>query len=268
MRGLADPVEAGRREAAASGETVCKAPDPVAGAGARTITLLRVMTPGPAPATLRGDTPPHRPLAPIPGIRPHRPRDAAAWPACLWVSLSLVLAAASGLARAADAPVDRAAAHRAQLCSPSNPTGVGLRGDYFAGEAGRGRVLLSRTDETVDFDASLEWPSGLAGRPRSVRWSGWVKAPFAGKYRLEAEPANAVVVVGAEVLQGPGVKGGGSIELEPGRFYPIEVRLDRLPAPTASTRIALRWTAPHGARYVIPRNLLFLPTETVKAARP
>jgi hypothetical protein len=226
------------------------------------------MIPRPAPAPLPAESPGHPALAPILGLRSRRTGGCAGWRALLFVSLGVILGTGPGSAVAADAPADRAAAHRAQLCSPSNPTGVGLRGEYFSAEGGKGRVLLSRVDETVDFDASLEWPGGISARPRSVRWSGWVKAPFAGTYRLEAEPATAVVRIGAEVLQGPGATGRAAIELEPGRFYPIEVHLDRLPASNAGTRIALRWTAPHGARYVIPRSLLFLPTETVKTARP
>lgn len=161
--------------------------------------------------------------------------------------------------------VDAAAAHRAQLCSPSNPTGVGLRGEYFGQPGARGPVLLSRVDATVDFDATMDWPADRAAtRPRSARWSGWIKAPFAGRYRIEVEPATAQVTVGVQPLQGPQASGNGWVDLEPGRFYPIEVVVPRLPAAGTDGHVALRWTAPHGARFVIPRNLLFMPTDTVK----
>jgi hypothetical protein len=183
--------------------------------------------------------------------------------------LRVVLPAAPSVTFAASASgtpaVDAAAAHRAQLCSPSNPTGVGLRGEYFSQPGARGPVLLSRVDATVDFDATLDWPADRsASRPRSARWSGWIKAPFAGRYRIEVDPPSAQVTVGVQALQGPQSSAGGWVDLEPGRFYPIEVVVPRLPAPGASGEVALRWTAPHGARYVIPRNLLFMPTDTVK----
>jgi hypothetical protein len=190
----------------------------------------------------------------------------------LGVAAAFAAALKPGLAAAADPAalaVDPAAAHRAQLCSPANPTGVGLRGEYFAGTGLRGPKLLMRVDSVVEFDSGLEWPVAQAGRrPQSARWTGWIKAPFAGKYRLDAEPRSAVVTLGVQRVQDGRGGAVSAVDLEPGRFYPIEVVVDPLPGPGSADRVVLRWTAPHGARYVVPRNLLFLPTETVRTPRP
>ncbi|HEX6364123.1 MAG TPA: hypothetical protein VFZ93_14295, partial [Albitalea sp.] len=84
----------------------------------------------------------------------------------------------------------RQAEQRAALCSGKNAAGVGLRGEYFAGEGCTGAPLLVRLDGAIDFDAALGWP-GERGheRPRSVRWSGWVKPPIAGRWRFHAGAA-------------------------------------------------------------------------------
>ena len=154
------------------------------------------------------------------------------------------------------------ASMRGELCSPTNAIGVGLRGEYFAAENFEGPVLLTRTDPIVDFDASLDWPADLPNRrPRSVRWSGWVKPPVGGAYRLHCDVPGARVLVSRVVQAGEGAPSDPPVDLPAGRFIPlvIEVRqLSNLPG-----RVRLEWTAPHGARYVIPRQLLHLPSDTV-----
>lgn len=152
---------------------------------------------------------------------------------------------------------------RSEMCSGANVVGVGLRGEYFAQPGWKGEPLLTRVDTTIDFVSSLEWPQELAGQlPQSVRWSGWIKAPTNGKYRFHAVPANARVTVSRVPLQaGPDSTPADALELVAGRFYPITVEIETLDPKALPIR--LEWTAPHGARYVIPRALLNLPTETV-----
>jgi hypothetical protein len=48
-----------------------------------------------------------------------------------------------------------------------------------------------------------------------------------------------------------------------GRFYPIQIELARSAAVEQALR--LEWTAPHGARYVVPKALLFAPTDSVRS---
>lgn len=171
------------------------------------------------------------------------------------------MAHASGLSQV---EVERAD-WRAQLCSGANAVGVGLRGEYFARTGWRGDPLLVRTDATLEFDGGLDWPAGQAGTPRSARWSGWVRAPLTGRYRFHAEPAGVSIEVAGQRLAGPEVTADTPIELAAGRFYPVVVAWDRIDPQAGWMR--LQWTAPHGARFTIPRNALFLPTETVAAPR-
>lgn len=178
-----------------------------------------------------------------------------------------------------DAPVATRAAHssglsqvevdradwRAQLCTSANAVGVGLRGEYFARTGWRGEPMLVRTDATLEFDGRLDWPAAQAGAPRSVRWSGWVRAPLTGRYRFHAEPQGVSIEVAGQRVAGLKAPAEAPIELAAGRFYPIVVAWDSVDPQAGLMR--LQWTAPHGARFTIPRNALFLPTESVAAPR-
>lgn len=155
------------------------------------------------------------------------------------------------------------AERRGELCSANNAVGVGLRGEYFAETPGLGEPLLVRTDPSVDFDASLDWPADRAGqRPHSVRWSGWIKPTLTGRYRFHSTAPKSSITVARQVVAGPDAAADASVELAAGRYYPIELVVSELGGDVQ--RIRLEWTAPHGARYLIPRPLLFTPTETTR----
>lgn len=157
------------------------------------------------------------------------------------------------------------AADRAGICSAANAVGVGLRGEYFAEPSLRGQVALVRVDGVVDFDPSMDWPSDNAARPASVRWSGWIKPSLSGHYRFHADAPNMQVLVARNVVAGAGAAPDEKVELAAGRFYPIEIIVSQL--TNSDTRIRLEWTAPHGARYVVSKALLHLPSETVAKPR-
>jgi hypothetical protein len=156
------------------------------------------------------------------------------------------------------------AAERADICSAANAVGVGLRGEYFSEASLRGPAALVRVDDVVDFDPLMNWPSDIATRPVSVRWSGWVKPPLSGRYRFHAEAPNMQIRVARKLVAGAGAAPDEKVEMAAGRFYPIEVVVSQL--TDSDMRIRLEWTAPHGARYVVPKALLHLPTEMVAAA--
>jgi len=156
-------------------------------------------------------------------------------------------------------------AQRSELCSAANVVGVGLKAEYFAQPGWRGEPMLARTEGSVDFVGPDDLPEALrATLPRSVRWSGWVKAPTNGAYRFHVQPQQAKVSISRMDVQAASAT-TQPVEMTAGRFYPITVEVDGIDA--AQLPVRLEWTAPHGARYVIPRALLNLPTETVAAPR-
>ena len=180
----------------------------------------------------------------------------ACWHGARWAMLL-----PSARAAAAEAALAEVLAEPSALrCSDSNAKGTGLQADYFAGDALNGRLLLSRLEPTVEFELATDWPTAAA-RPRSARWQGWIKAPLKGLYHFHAMPGSTVIVAGQWMMGGKAAP-DAAIELQPGRFYPIEMRAD------LSTNVAerLEWTAPHGLRYVVPRALLFPPSPKVAGA--
>ena len=150
---------------------------------------------------------------------------------------------------------------RAGICSAANAVGVGLRGEYFSEPSLQGDVALVRVDGVVDFDSSMDWPAGLVAQPASVRWSGWVKPPLSGGYRFHADAPHMKVLVARNVVAGEGASPDDTVDLAAGRFYPIEIIVTQL--TSSDKRIRLEWTAPHGARYVVSKALLHLPTDTI-----
>lgn len=159
------------------------------------------------------------------------------------------------------------AAERADMCTAANAVGVGLRGEYFPLPDLKGPIALVRVDEVVDFDASIWRQSelGATGRIASIRWSGWIKAPISGVYRFHAETPGMKILVARTLVAGVGAAPGAAADMAAGRFYPIEVTVNR--NDESAAQIRLEWTAPHGARYVVPKTLLQLPTDTVASPR-
>ena len=163
----------------------------------------------------------------------------------------------------AAAPGDTAEGlRRANLCSDSNPAGVGLRGEYFALPRQQGKPKLVRVDRTIEFGSISEVAPAGGGAPGSILWTGWIKAPISGRYRFDGGASHMRITVANLPMAGAGVGRDAGVDLAVGKFYPIRVELDQVLA-SDSFPIRLQWTTPYGARYGVPRQLLFLPTDTV-----
>lgn len=174
-------------------------------------------------------------------------------------------AAAPGLS-AQQSEIDQAA-QRAGLCTAANAKGIGLTGEYFARSRLQGAPSWTRTDGPVDLEAARELTARTGGPAAgSVRWRGWVKAPVSGEYRFHLSGAPSAEITVARQRFGGGSTSDGSIHLDAGRFYPIQVDVPDIPHD--ATLLRLEWTAPHGMRYVVPRALLFTPSDTVKPPPP
>lgn len=178
------------------------------------------------------------------------------------------------LARAATAPDGRAelnrgdrtdlgeAARLAALCSGSNAIGVGLRGEYYSAENFRGEPSATRTDTTVEFSSPYDlFKAAGLDRIGSARWTGWIKPHVAGRFKFDGGSSQVKISVSNISLAGMNVATDAGIHLLAGRYYPIQMELDRI-APEQPP-IRLRWTVPYGAHYLVPRQALFLPTDSV-----
>ncbi len=64
-------------------------------------------------------------------------------------------------------------------------TDEGLQGEYFDNPELKGKPLLTRVDRRIDFDLDRAEPApGVVGA-YSIRWTGELKPPSAGSYRLQ-----------------------------------------------------------------------------------
>jgi hypothetical protein len=143
-----------------------------------------------------------------------------------------------------------------------------LRGEYFAKEKFQGSPLLVRTDAGIDFDSAFDWHAGpgVSQTPKSVRWTGWVRPPVTGRYQFHIRAEGATITVARKVLTGLSDPNDAYVELHAGRYAPVVIEMS--PVPAGAERIRFEWTTPYGARFVVPRALLFTPTESVVASKP
>ena len=148
------------------------------------------------------------------------------------------------------------------LCSSSNAVGIGLRGEYFSKENWLGRPSATRIDTTIDFNSSRELAeaSGV-DRIGSVRWTGWIKAHVTGRFGFDGGSPRVQIIVSNILLSGPQATAASDLQISAGRYYPVRVEVNRI--LTTQYPICLKWTTPYGAHYVVPRQLLFLPTDSI-----
>jgi hypothetical protein len=159
-----------------------------------------------------------------------------------------------------------AAKRQSEVCSDRNAAGVGLRGEYFPAPGFKGKPLVTRVDAAVNFSKDLEWPSSLKNaKPQSVRWSGWVRPAMTGLYSFHVSAPGARITISRQAIQSGTAVASQQIALAAGRYYPVVIEVPALDAPGFDGAIQFEWTAPHGMRFLVPRALLYLPTDQTSA---
>lgn len=147
---------------------------------------------------------------------------------------------------------------RGNMCSGREAKASGLRAEYFGRAELAGDVLLVRQEGPLDEP----WPQAgqlVERAPQSARWSGWIRAPLSGKYAFHTDHPGALVVVAGQPL----AQASDTVELAAGRYHPVRVELRRMASGTQAIPLNLAWTTPHGAKYPLPRAVLFPPSDTV-----
>jgi hypothetical protein len=150
---------------------------------------------------------------------------------------------------------------RGSRCSVREAKATGLLAEYFDQPGWRGKALLSRLEGPLNGD----WPGAgqQAQAPvRSARWRGWVRAPVSGLYAFHVDWPEAQIRVSGQALTAT-----QTVHLDAGRYHPIHIELEDLaarPAGAVLPPLNLAWTAPHGARYTVPKAVMFKPSDTVQ----
>jgi hypothetical protein len=157
------------------------------------------------------------------------------------------------------------AADRANVCSAREAKAAGLTAEYFAKKDFAGPALLTRQEAPLDHP----WPQAgqeVSAAVLSARWRGWVRPPFTGKFSFHTDIPGALITVAGQPL----VNAEAQVELHTGRYHPIQIELrDANAAGAGQTPLSplkLNWTTPFGARYLLPRAVLYPPSDTVKGS--
>jgi beta-glucosidase len=114
--------------------------------------------------------------------------------------------------------------------SLSNPSGAGLKAEYFNNRELSGTPALARTDTQVDFDWATGSPAPEVNVDNfSVRWTGKLVAPASGRYRLGVRADDGVRVyldgklIAEDWTAHAPTDITGEVSLEAGRSYDLRV---------------------------------------------
>lgn len=154
------------------------------------------------------------------------------------------------------------AADRANMCSAREAKAAGLTAEYFSKKDFSGPALLVRQEGPLDH----AWPSAgqeVSAPVRSARWRGWVRPPFSGSFSFHTDVPGAQITVSGQPL----AHAESKVELHAGRYHPIQIELRDVATLGAgqgsNVPLKLSWTTPFGARYLLPRAVLYPPSDTV-----
>lgn len=104
----------------------------------------------------------------------------------------------------------------------------GLKAEYFSEDKFKGNPVLTKYDAPVSYEF-VRQPAGAGPREKSIRWTGTIRPPVSGSYRIGVDcPAPFVVSIdGKTVLESPGTVEPqalvAAMELTGGKSYPLNI---------------------------------------------
>ncbi len=142
-------------------------------------------------------------------------------------------------------------------------SGTGLRADYFNNTNLTTPIVVSRVEETVDFDWGDKSPTGRGVKSDyfSVRWTGQVEAPVNGKYIFSTLGddgirlwVNGVLLIDDWNGHAPQLNTGAGIVLNGGQKYDIRMEyFDNFGGAVAK----LMWAYPGQDQQAVPKLRLY-----------
>jgi beta-glucosidase len=124
---------------------------------------------------------------------------------------------------------------KSSYVKPAQGDGLGLYGEYFAGEGFEGQPVLQRVDPRLDFWWFEAGPSNNLGARFSARWQGKLEVPTSGRYTIRlGNTGNARLFLdGKELIQSAGDAahfqdfgdGEAVLNLEGGKPYDLRLEL-------------------------------------------
>ncbi|MGB7347111.1 MAG: DUF1588 domain-containing protein [Pirellulaceae bacterium] len=148
---------------------------------------------------------------------------------------------------------------------------AGLRGMYFNGERwDKKKLMLERTDSTIDFDFGHDGPSkekGIEPEEFYIHWNGSLRADQTGRYEIIVRSTCSFVLdfgrderelINNHVQSEGKTEFRRSLHLTSGVAYPIKIdftqRKRKTEQPPAT--ISLAWVPPGGVEEIIPQRHL------------
>ena len=147
------------------------------------------------------------------------------------------------------------------VSSPAPVPGAGLTGEYYSHSTNWTGSFQSRTDPEINFIWSSNTGPGLGmpGTNYSVKWKGWITAPYSGTWTITETSDDAIgiyidgsVVVEDWAAHGPREK-SGTIFLTGGEPRYLEIYHINYGGGAVAK---LEWSHPLVARQLVPREWL------------
>jgi hypothetical protein len=163
------------------------------------------------------------------------------------------------------------AAERALSVGPEVGSGIGLKAEYYDGEAFEGRPIL-RAERRIDFkgrDWTTRYLRGevgdFNGKNYSCRWTGFLQPTRSEEYTLtlDAVDGGRLWFDGKLVVDSwdkPGANAVSVGKLQAGRRYCVRVEQHHGPDPNRwEYRARLLWESPSTKKEPVPTTQLYLP---------
>ena len=139
----------------------------------------------------------------------------------------------------------------------------GLAAEFYPNTQNFAGTPLERVDERVDFDWGFGEPlAGVGGDNFTARWRGRVKPEFTETYTFKTQSDDGVrlyvngQLVIDQFVYGGGLEFTGTIALQAGQFYDIEVHYLE---GQFGANVRLLWSSASRPEQVIPGARLYLP---------
>ncbi|HEX2749853.1 MAG TPA: PA14 domain-containing protein [Verrucomicrobiales bacterium] len=149
-------------------------------------------------------------------------------------------------------PLNRQPAAQLNLPLAQASAEGGLKGEYYKGR-GKDEPVLVRIDPKLDFQWGNGKPAPSVPQDFRARWTGALMPRYSEEYRFDGwgDDSLTVTVGGKKIFDERG--GEGTMKLEAGRYYPVEVEfVDN----SGGAALQLCWRSPNQPREIIPTECL------------
>ena len=151
---------------------------------------------------------------------------------------------------------------RGEMCGARNLKGTGVRMEVFATSDLNSAPVQEGLVPVLDLNVTPRTPVQPG---QTVRWTGWVKGPEAGKHRfhLPAGVPGTLTVSNTDIIT-PATADTAGTQFEKSRFYSFTLVVPVGKAATDAGTWLLSWSAARQEPQPVTRGFLFPPSNVVR----